>query len=242
METYPHTSLAEIQSCTGGGPLNSRFHHNKANLTIQTETGFRWATRLSRRSPVRLPFVSFLLFCFISLSAPNTASALDLQFLGDLTIAPVSPLQNAGIVGGGGDIRVLWEVLPDWDAAISAGIQVFPTSTNPGPNTVTFQPNTSGIASVVPVTFGFSHVIYRTSKKNTFFLTGGIGPGFEFSYGANHPEIEPYAEVGGGFSLKEFFLEERLGVMPLAFGAYQPAQSGPLIMFITSFGIHFFEF
>ncbi|MHB1927451.1 MAG: hypothetical protein ACYCRD_09335 [Leptospirillum sp.] len=222
--------------------MNFRFHHHKANLAVQTETCLRWASRRPQRSPVCLPFVSFLLCCFMVLSAPNPASALDLQFLGDLTIAPVSPLQNAGIVGGGGDIRVLWEVLPDWDAAISAGIQVFPTSTNPGPNTVTFQPNTSGIASVVPVTFGFSHVIYRTSKKNTFFLTGGIGPGFEFSYGANHPEIEPYAEVGGGFSLKEFFLEERLGVMPLAFGAYQPAQSGTLIMFITSIGIHFFKF
>jgi hypothetical protein len=197
---------------------------------------------ISRKTVMRPGFPAlFLLLAMISLG-PQKASAVDLEFLGDMTIAPVSPLQNAGIVGGGGDIRLLWEVLPDWDAMFSAGIQVFPTGTNPGPNTVTFEPNTGGIVSVVPVTFGFSHVIYRTRKKNTFFLTGGIGPGFEFPYGADHPEVEPYAEVGGGFSLKEFFLEERVGVMPLAFGAYQPAGSGPLIMFITSVGIHFFQF
>ena len=188
--------------------------------------------------------VPLFFFLFLSLNpfCLRAASAVDLQFLGDMTIAPISPLQNAGIVGGGGDIRVLWEVLPDWDAMFSAGIQVFPTGTSPGPNTVTFEPNTGGLISIVPVTFGFSHVLYRTRKKNTFFLTGGIGPGFEFSYGANHPEVEPYAEIGGGFSLKEFFLEERVGVMPLAFGAYQPAGSGPLVMFITSLGIHFFQF
>ncbi|MHB8423344.1 MAG: hypothetical protein ACYC9S_09095 [Leptospirales bacterium] len=177
-----------------------------------------------------------------SLLSVRPALAVDLQFLGDLDLAPVSPLQNQGIIGGGGDIRILWDIIPDWSATLSAGAHFFPTATNPGINQVTYETNTAGLVSIVPVTVGLSHVIYRTAKKNTFFLTGAAGTAFEFAYGNGHPTPEPYVEAGAGFSLKEFFFEERVGAMPLAFGAYAPSQPGALVLFITSFGVHFFQF
>ena len=184
--------------------------------------------------------VAFLLFG--NFPAIQPAMAVDLQFLGDLDLIPISPLQNQGIVGGGGDIRLLWEIIPDWSATLSGGAHFFPTATYPGINTVTYEANTSGLVSIVPVTVGLSHIIYRTAKKNTFFVDAAAGTAFEFAYGNSHPNMEPYVEAGGGFSLKEFFFEERIGAMPLAFGAYPPAQSGPLVMFITSFGVLFFQF
>ncbi|MHB1285663.1 MAG: hypothetical protein ACYCYP_03720 [Leptospirales bacterium] len=182
----------------------------------------------------------FLLIWGVSPTQP--ASAVDLQFLGNINIIPISPLQNQGIVGGGGDIRLLWEIIPDWSATLSGGAHFFTTSTNPGINQVTYEANTSGLVSIIPITVGISHVVYRTASKNTFFFDASAGTAFEFVYGNSHSTMEPFFEAGGGFSLKEFFIEESVGAMPLAFGAYAPPQSGPLVMFMTSFGVHFFQF
>jgi hypothetical protein len=195
-----------------------------------------------RRKPII--FLIALAALFLTwMSAPRPVQALDIQFIGDLDLIPISPLQNEGIVGGGGTVRFGWEYTPDWNVLFSIGSQFFPTSTaNPAVNVTTYEANTGGLVSLIPVTVGISHTFYRLSKTQSFFALADGGVAFEYGYGNSSPTPEPYVEAGGGFDFQEFFIEETVSVMPLAFGAYQPSQPGTLVIFTTGFGVHFFQF
>ncbi len=199
-----------------------------------------------RHSLRRKPIVFLIALATVLLTwmgVPRPAQAVDIQFIGDLDLIPVSPLQNEGIIGGGGTVRFGWEYTPDWNVLFSIGSQFFPTSTtNPAINVTTHEANNGGLVSLIPVTVGISHTFYRLSKTQTFFGLADGGVAFEYGYGNSSPTPEPYVEAGGGFDFGAFFIEETVSVMPLAFGAYQPSEPGTLIIFATGFGVHFFQF
>jgi hypothetical protein len=176
-------------------------------------------------------------------AVPRPALAIDIQFIGDFDVTPISPLQNEGVFGGGGTVRVAFEYIPDWNIYFSAGAQFFPTSTtNPAINPITYEANNGGLVSLIPLTVGGSHIFYRISKTQNFYALADAGVAFEYGYGNSSPTPEPYVEAGAGYDYREFFIEETVGYMPLAFGAYQPSQPGALVMFTTGIGVHFFQF
>jgi hypothetical protein len=164
--------------------------------------------------------------------------------MGNFDVVPVSPLQNNGSFGFGGGARITWEYLPDWDITATLMTNIFETSSTISQNPVTYSPNTSGLMSITPLSFGLYHVLYRTKAKNWLYAIADVGVGFEYAYGSGHLSPEPYGEVGAGFSFKQWFVEERFSAMPLAFPAYPSAgfSSGPLLFLTTSVGVHFFVF
>lgn len=179
----------------------------------------------------------------LGISVPR-AEAFDIQLMGNFDVVPISPLQNTGSIGFGGGGRITWEYSPDWDISASIMTNIFPTSSTIPQNPVTYETNSSGLSAITPITIGLYHVLYRTRAKNWLYAIADLGGALEYSYGAGRLSPEPFGELGGGFSFKEWFIEERVGAMPLAFPAYpQPGSpSGPLILITTSVGVHFFVF
>ena len=196
------------------------------------------------QSRTALVWAAALVFGALLFFSPGRARAFDVQLMGNVDYLPVSPLQNTSPVAWGGGVRMTWEYLPDWDITATLMTNIFQTAQTIPENPVTYSPNTSGLMSLTPLSFGIYHTLYRTSKKNWIYAIADVGAALEYSYGGGHITPEPYGEIGAGFSFKQWFIEERVAGMPLAFPAYpSPAfTSGPLIMITTSVGVHFFIF
>jgi hypothetical protein len=198
---------------------------------------------LRRTELARLGQILVLLLLSLTLS-PKIAQAFDVQFMGNFDYLAKSPLQNNSPEAWGGGVRMTWEYIPDWDITATLMTNIIQTTQTIAENPVTYSPNNSGLMSLSPLSFGVYHVLYRTKKKNWIYAIADVGAALEYSYGGGRITPEPFGEVGAGFSFKQWFIEERVEGMPLAFPAYpSPAfTSGPLIMFTTSVGVHFFVF
>lgn len=170
--------------------------------------------------------------------------AFDVQLMGNFDVLPVSPLQNEGALGVGGGGRITWEYLPDWSFTASLMTNIFQTSATIPQNPVTYSINSSGLMSITPLTFGLYHILYRTKSKNWIYALVDLGAALEYSYGSGRITPEPFGEAGAGFSFKQWFIEERVAGMPLAFPAYPSptSQPGALLFLTTSVGVHFFVF
>jgi hypothetical protein len=164
--------------------------------------------------------------------------------MGNFDYLAESPLQNNSPEGWGGGIRVTWEYIPDWDITATLMTNIFQTTQTIAQNPVTYSPNNSGLMSLTPLSFGVYHVLYRRPNKNWIYAIADVGAALEYSYGGGHITPEPFGEVGAGYSFKQWFIEERVAAVPLAFPSYPgPGFSGgPLLMITTSVGVHFFVF
>ncbi len=196
--------------------------------------------RVLRSKVVFSALVTFLMM----LCHPAISRAFDIQLMGNFDYLPTSPLQNSSPFGWGGTIRMMWEFRPDWDFTANLGANFFETTQTVPINPVTYYPNNSGLVSITPLSFGIYHVLYRNKAKDWLYALGDIGSAFEYSFGRGRITPEPFAELGVGWSFKQWFLEERLAGVPLAFPAYPGPgfSAGPLIMITTSVGVHFFVF
>jgi hypothetical protein len=213
----------------------------KSSITTgATQNGEGKEARLRLKGPVSLVLAFLILLTFFA----RPARAFDVQLMGNFDVAPISPLQNEGSIGVGGGARVIWEYLPDWDFTATLMTNIFQTGPTIPQNPVTYSVNTSGLMSITPLSFGLYHVLYRTKAKNWIYAIADVGAALEYSYGSGHISQEPFGEVGAGFSFKQWFFEERVEGMPLAFPAYpSPAYApGPLLFITTSVGVHFFVF
>ena len=192
----------------------------------------------------RLPPLLLVALFLLLFLLPRTARAFDVQFMGNFDYLAKSPLQNNSPEGWGGGVRMTWEYIPDWDITATLMTNIFQTTQTIAQNPVTYSPNNSGLMSLTPLSFGVYHILYRTKNKDWIYAIADVGAALEYSYGGGHITPEPFGEVGAGYSFKQWFIEERAEAMPLAFPAYpSPAfSSGPLIMFTTSVGVHFFVF
>ncbi|MCL5284295.1 MAG: hypothetical protein M1313_00815 [Nitrospirae bacterium] len=187
---------------------------------------------------------TFLLLALSVIFFPSPARAFDVQLMGNFDYVPLSPLQNSAPIAWGGGVRMTWEYLPDWDITATLMTNIFQTSQTIPENPVTYSPNSSGLSSITPLSFGIYHVLYRTKDKNWIYAIADVGAAFENAYGGGHITPEPFGEIGAGWSFKQWFIEERVAAVPLAFPSYPgPSFSGgPLLMITTSVGVHFFVF
>ncbi|BAM07325.1 hypothetical protein [Leptospirillum ferrooxidans] len=173
----------------------------------------------------------------------KNASAFDLQLMGDMTAAVKSPLDNQTAIAGGGTVRLAWEYAPDWNITLTGSAYFFPTSTPGGVNPMTYAPTSGGMVSIIPVTVGVQHIFARfVRKKYDFYGVLDGGGALEYNFGVGHSAPEPFVDGGLGFGTKEFFIEERAESMLNAFGSIPNSPSGPLLLFTTSIGVHFFQF
>jgi len=196
----------------------------------------RTPLRLISAIPALAAIALFLLF-------PKQSSAFDLQLMGDMTAAVKSPLDNQTAIAGGGTVRLAWEYAPDWNITLTGSAYFFPTSTPGGVNPMTYQPTTGGMVSIIPVTVGVQHVFARFDrKKYDFYGVLDGGGALEYNFGVGHSAPEPFVDGGIGFGTKEYFIEERAESMLNAFGPVPNTPSGPLLLFTTSIGVHFFQF
>ncbi len=196
------------------------------------------------RTHFRLIFCSALfVITLVLFSFPSQSRAVDLQFMGDMITAVKSPLGNETAVAGGGTLRMGWEYIPDWNIILSGSAYFFPTSTAPGVNPMTYQSTSSGLTSIIPVTIGVQHIFTRFDRKK-YDLYGVLDAGgaFEYNFGVGHTAPEPYVDAGIGFGTKEFFIEERAESMLNAFGPTPSSPPGPLLLFTTAIGVHFFQY
>ncbi len=188
--------------------------------------------------------VALLMLALLALLLPSPARAFDVQLMGTFDYVPLSPLQNNAPIAWGGGVRMTWEYLPDWDITATLMTNIFQTSQTIPENPVTFSTNSSGLSSITPLSFGLYHVLYRTKDKDWIYAIADVGAAFENSYGGGHITPEPFGEIGAGWSFKQWFIEERVAAVPLAFPSYPGPgfSSGPLLMISTSVGVHFFVF
>ncbi len=192
----------------------------------------------------RLVTAVFLILIAVVVLVPSRARAFDVQLMGNFDYVPLSPLQNNEPIAWGGGVRMTWEYLPDWDITATLMTNFFQTTQTLPENPVTYTPNSSGLSTITPLSFGLYHVLYRTKKHNWLYAIGDVGVALENSFGGGHVTPEPFGEVGIGWSFKQWFIEERAAAVPLAFPSYPgPGFSGgPLLMITTSVGVHFFVF